>query len=105
MYDEQWEDYGKRWMMLGCVTLGGGPLVLIVCIILSQMMPKNYVDNLFPIVGGAWMVACVRAIYRLNYWRCPRCRQYYFQKGGLFNQLLQNRCQYCGLEIESGEGK
>jgi hypothetical protein len=97
MYEEQWKECRKRWLMLWKCLAGGFFLVGIVGFLLSQMRLGNLADYLFPAVGGAWMLAFAVSGIRLTYWRCPRCRNYYFVRAMMTNQLAR-RCLHCGLK-------
>ena len=97
MYAEQWQNYRKRRLMFWSVLLGGFLFVAFLGIVLSQMLPTNIVDPAILILGGAWMLAYAVVGIRLSYWRCPRCRRYYFGGALMVNQLAR-RCRHCGLQ-------
>jgi hypothetical protein len=97
MYAEQWNEYRKRRLMFWSVWLGGTPLIAVVGILLSRLLPGNLADPMFLAIAGAWMLAFAAAGIRVTYWRCPRCRRYFSQRGMFVNQLGR-RCQHCGLE-------
>ncbi len=97
MYAEQWNEYRKRLLMFWSMWLGGIPLVAGVGILLSQVLPGNLVERIFPAIAGAWMLAFAAAGIRLTYWRCPRCRRFFFERGMFVNQLGR-RCLHCRLK-------
>lgn len=98
MYAQEWEEYrNPRAMVLG-LLLGGGPVLFIVGILLSQVLPDEIANNAFLTIGALWMLAIVAAEIRMRNWRCPRCGQYFLDRAKIGNELLQKRCFHCGLE-------
>ena len=51
MYAEQWNEYRKRRLMFWSMWLGGIPLVAGVGILLSQVLPGNLVERIFPAIA------------------------------------------------------
>jgi hypothetical protein len=88
MYAEQWEDYRKRRLIFLSVWLGWVPVGLTVVVLLSQVFTKEIVDRAFFAFFGIWGLVFWWTGYRLIYWRCPRCDNYYFV--GLIRASGQN---------------
>jgi hypothetical protein len=96
MYAEQWEEYRKRRRIFLSVLLGCF-LPFVYCILLFKVLPdEEIVNRVYLAMFATWGLVLSWAWIRLQYWRCPRCDNYYFR--GLSLNPFVRRCLHCGLK-------
>lgn len=92
-YESKWADYRKRRNLFGLIFITYVPCVLVIGTPLSQMLKS---ETPYYIVAIAWMIAFAVSGWRLSYWKCPRCGNWFFAKWLYHNQFAR-KCMHCGL--------
>lgn len=77
------------------LLLAGPPFFYSVSRLLQHVRWLDSGDVLIAVMG-AWMVAFAVALFRWQWFRCPRCDAQFHQRG-LFSNVLSSRCLNCGF--------
>jgi hypothetical protein len=97
-YKTKWRDYRKRGILFLMVFLTFFATVPLIGVPLEYLL-KTEIPVYF--VAISWMIAFVVTGWRLAYWKCPRCNNWFFAKGllGFYCNPLARRCLHCGLPM------
>jgi hypothetical protein len=92
-YSCQWSDYSRRrWWFFGA-WFGGLLISYVVGISLTTVLRSELP---FAIMGCGWMLSFIVTYFRLLYFKCPRCHEWFFRTFFWRNPFAQ-RCVHCGL--------
>src|SRR5512138_2800814 len=100
-FQRQWKEYKRRSNWFWIITFGYLPGVTATGALLKYIYGTNrpvFIAALF------WMLGIGIAGWRLTYWKCPRCGNWFFAKWYFVNQLAR-KCVHCGLKKWADKGE
>src|SRR5438128_2485026 len=92
-YAAAWLDYKNRVRWFFGVWLGGFVIIACVVVVLDRL---SLATVAFWILGPAWMISFVVVSVRLQSFKCPRCKRWFFAKWWYRNPLAR-KCVHCKL--------
>ena len=104
-YVDAWADYRRRIRSFFAVALGGMLFIAIVGSVSSYLEAS---DLYFAIAGGLWLACTAAMAFRLQLFRCPRCKEkFFFTLVGYWPYA--RKCSKCGfkkwqIHSEAGHG-
>lgn len=94
-YEAKWRDYRKRRNLFWAIFLTYVPGVLLIGMSLEYLFQFKTETPIY-FVAIAWMIAFAISGWRLTYWKCPRCGNWFFATWLYHNQFAR-KCVHCGL--------
>lgn len=96
-YQTAWRNFRRTFrLMLSLI-----PLMLLVFLLFSFESLKS-VQNALVVAGILCVVGIVAVNLRLTFWKCPRCRRFYFIWWKRAEIFFAKRCKTCRLERYEG---
>jgi hypothetical protein len=94
-YEQNWRDLRRRELAFWTVVLSYLPamgLTILVASLLHHDVPKDFAIW----IGGGWIAVYIGAsLYRRRF-RCPRCHNFFFRRGG-DQSSSPPTCAHCAL--------
>lgn len=96
-YQKAWKRYGFLIRLLFAMF----PLTLLPFVLLSSLN-SEIAKGVLAFVGIFFSLILAAVNFRIMFWRCPRCRNFYFPWWQRTQMLFAKECKYCGLKKYEG---
>src|ERR1700747_3573322 len=93
-FSAAWRDYRRRRLWFLVVWLGGFAVVVTLFYSFGAVIHSELP---FYVIVGSWGLGFLVSSLRLSYFRCPRCRKWFFLRPFLSHNLFARRCVHCRL--------
>jgi hypothetical protein len=101
-YQKDWEEYKRRQKAFWLVFLGYIPFMFLFNVVLADLFRVfSFGENVsffcFIVFGVVWIICGIR----LQYWKCPQCRNSFHAKWWWRN-IFSSKCLHCKLPKYEG---
>jgi len=97
-YEENWEDYKKRYNLFLIVLFAFFPIAFA----LDWLCVRFFDSKILLIIASIiWLIGIIIVYFRFAFWECPKCKKPFFlvviSSFPIGYNFLTNKCLRCGL--------